>query len=372
MRIYTAWTLRIFCFSAPLRLPKIVINTVELLQRDINLITSQSQTQTAPSDLTSRALGHAYGLAALVTVIPEKPLYVSYDISAKVFDMAISLLKRTGEHTVALAGVEIETAWTCIAALMTLGPNFVRAHLPQLLVLWRNALPKPPSKDTAVRTAAEWGFLLHVREATLGAILAFLRHNAPTLVTLDVARRLTTLLSNAFLFVTAYAAQAPHVDDPLAGPENSRLSSTASAGPTLRTREALLRRRVFQCFTALGTTSVPEATQTTLLQSVISLVASVEGFAGSLVQAAIVSSSGSFSSLWTTLDGYAYGVTGVEVLENASPNADNLGDPSFGKYRLNRDSVEASLDDMVRVSLMAGEGTLTRSLQAAHANPSIC
>jgi len=156
--------LRIFCFSAPLRLPKIVINAVELLQRDINLLASQSQTQTAPSDLTFRTLGHAYGLAALVTVIPERPLYVSYDISAKVLDMAITLLKRTGEHTVALAGVEVETAWTCIAALMTLGPNFVRAHLPQLLVLWRNALPKPPSKDTAARTAAEWGFLLHVRE----------------------------------------------------------------------------------------------------------------------------------------------------------------------------------------------------------------
>ena len=337
-----------FCFSAPLRLPKIVINAVELLQRDINHLTTQSQTQTAPSDLTSRALGHAYGLAALVTVIPERPLYVSYDISAKVFDMAITLLKRTGEHTVALAGVEVETAWTCIAALMTLGPNFVRAHLPQLLVLWRNALPKPPSKDPAARTAAEWGFLLHVREAALGAILAFLRHNAPTLVTLDVARRLTTLLSNAFLFANAYATQAPHVEDPLA-PENSRLPSTASDGPTLRSREALLRRRVFQCFAVLGTTSVPEATQTTLLQSVISLVASVEGFAGSSVQAAIASSSGSFSSLWATLDCYAYGVTGIEVSENASPSAD-MEDPSFGRYRLNRDSVEASLDDMVRGS----------------------
>ncbi|KAI9509814.1 clathrin-coated vesicle protein [Russula earlei] len=352
VRIHTAWSLRIFCFSAPLRLSKIVINAVELLQRDINILTSQSQTQTAPSDLTSRALGHAYGLAALVTVIPEKPLYVSYDISAKVLDMAITLLKRTGEHTVELAGVEVETAWTCIAALMTLGPNFVRAHLPQLLVLWRNALPKPPSKDTVARTAAEWGFLLHVRESALGAILAFLRNNSPILVTLDVARRLTTLLSNAFLFANAYAAQAPHVEDPLAGPENPRLPSMASEGPTLRTREALLRRRVFQCFTVLGTTSVPEATQTTLLQSVISLVASVEGFAGSTVQAAIASSSGSFSSLWATLDGYAYGVTGVEVFENASPASDNMGAPSFGKYRLNRDSVEASLDDMLRMPIL--------------------
>ena len=322
-----------------------MINAVELLQRDINLLTGQSQNQTAPSDLTSRALGHAYGLAALVTVIPERPLYVSYDISAKVLDMAITLLKRTGEHAVILAGVEVETAWTCIAALMTLGPNFVRAHLPQLLVLWRNALPKPPSKDSVARTPAEWGFLLHVREAALGAILAFLRHNAPTLVTLDVARRLTTLLSNAFLFANTFAAQASHIEDLLA--EHSRASGAVADGPSLRSREALLRRRVFQCFAVLGTTSVPEATQTTLLQSVISLVASIEGFTGSSVQAAIASSSGSFVSLWTTFDCYAYGVTAVEVSENASPTADNPEDPSFGKYRLNRDSFEASLDNMV-------------------------
>lgn len=352
VRVHAAWALRIFCFSAPLRLPKIVINAVELLQRDINLLTSQSQNQTAPSDLTSRALGHAYGLAALVTVIPERPLYVSYDISAKVLDMAITLLKRTGEHAVTLAGVEVETAWTCIAALMTLGPNFVRAHLPQLLVLWRNALPKPPSKDTAARTPAEWGFLLHVREAALGAILAFLRHNAPTLVTLDVARRLTTLLGNAFLFANAYAAQSSIIEDVLAGAEHPRVPGAASDGPSLRSREALLRRRVFQCFAVLGTTSVPEATQTTLLQSVISLVASIDGFTGSSVQAAIASSSGSFVSLWTTFDGYAYGVTSAEVSENASPTADNPEDPSFGKYRLNRDSFEASLDNMLRIPIL--------------------
>jgi HEAT repeat-containing protein 5 len=283
-----------------------------------------------------------------VAVIPEKPLYVSYDISAKVLDLAITLLKSTGEHTVALASVEVETAWTCVAALMTLGPNFVRGHLPQLLVLWRNALPKPPSKDNTIRTADEWRFLLHVREAALGAILAFLRHNAPTLVTLDVARRLATLLSNAFLFANAYAAQAPHIEDPLAGAENSRPPGAASDGPSLRSREALLRRRVFQCFTVLGATSIPETTQMTLLQSVISLVASAEGFSGSSVQAAIASSTGSFVSLWTTFDGYAYGVTAIEVSENASPAADSVEDSSFGKYRLNRDSVEASLDDMVR------------------------
>jgi hypothetical protein len=46
----------------------------------------------------------------------------------------------------------------------------------------------------------------------------------------------------------------------------------------------LVQRRVFQCFTVLGTASIPEAAQMTLLESAILLVASVKGFAGCSVQ----------------------------------------------------------------------------------------
>jgi hypothetical protein len=58
-------------------------------------------------------------------------------------------------------------------------------------------------------------------------------------------------------------------------------------------------------------------------------------------------------SLWTTLDCYTYDVTGIQVLENATPTADKVEDPSFGK---SRDSVEASLDDMVREHLLCNAG----------------
>ena len=81
------------------------------------------------------ALGHAYSLSTLFTVIPECLLYVSYDISVKVLDMAIQILKHAGDHDVKIAGMEVDVAWTCIASIMTLGPNFMHAHLPQLLVL---------------------------------------------------------------------------------------------------------------------------------------------------------------------------------------------------------------------------------------------
>lgn len=339
-RVGTAWALRCFCYSTPLRLPKIVLNVMEMLQRDM----SSLSTPAAPSDINLRAVGHAYGLGALFAVIPERPLYVSYDISAKVLDMAIQLLKRAGEHDVQVAGVEVEVAWTSIASLMALGPNFVRAHLPQLLVLWRNALPKPTSKDTSPgtgRSAGEWMFLLHVRECALGAILCFLRHNSPILVTLDVARRIASLLSNALLFANAFVSQnvEDHADQP---------SQAAPKGMSVSSREALLRRRVYQCFSALGFSSLTDSMQGTLLQSAVSLFASPDGYAGSSVHAAITTSAGNFTSIWQTADGYGYGVTSITLAEDLA-SAENVKEK---RDRLNRDTIEVSIDDTVSASKM--------------------
>jgi hypothetical protein len=65
---------------------------MDKLQRDL----TTSVTPGSSPDAPLRALGHAYGLAALVSIVPQRPLYVSYDVSAKVLDMATQLLKRAG------------------------------------------------------------------------------------------------------------------------------------------------------------------------------------------------------------------------------------------------------------------------------------
>ncbi|KAG6839637.1 hypothetical protein C0991_000629 [Blastosporella zonata] len=44
---------------------------VQMLQRDITSLVLPA----APSDINLRALGHAYGLASLVSIIPERPLH---------------------------------------------------------------------------------------------------------------------------------------------------------------------------------------------------------------------------------------------------------------------------------------------------------
>ncbi|KDQ54486.1 hypothetical protein JAAARDRAFT_80176 [Jaapia argillacea MUCL 33604] len=336
VRVKTAWALRCFCHSTPSQLPRNLLNVIDLLQRDINSLTLP----TAPSDIATRALGHAYGLAALVSTIRDRPLYVSYDISAKVLDMSIQLLKRAGDHDIKVARVEVEVAWMAISSLMTLGPNFVRAHLPQLLVLWRNALPKPTSKDTtndSSRGYEEWGFLMHVRESALGAILCFLEHNSPSLVTLDVARRVASLLSNALLFATSFLTQSVHEPD-----DESQRSDLP-----LRLREALLRLRAYQCFSALGHSGLTESIQGTLLLSTLTLFASPDGYAGSSVQAAIASSSGNFTSIWQTTDGYAYGVADLDIaLSPSNGPQEGMGGGVQDKH--NRDSIEVLLDDLLR------------------------
>ncbi|KAJ3824050.1 clathrin-coated vesicle protein [Lentinula raphanica] len=342
-RVTAAWALRCFCYSTPLRLPKMIITVIEMLQRDLTSILSPA----APSDIGTRTLGHAYGLAALVSIIRQRPLYVSYDVSAKVLDMSIELLKRAGEHDVKIASVEVEVSWILIASLMSLGPNFVRPHLPQLLVLWRNALPKPTTKDSANnagRTLSEWMFLLQVRESALGAIFCFLQHNT-TLVNLDVGRRIASVLGNALSFANNFTTL--NIEEPMEPP----LAGTYKKGLSVRGREALLRRRVYQCFSILGFSGITESTQSTLLQSVVSLFASPEGYAGSSVQAAITSSSGSFTNVWQSSDGYAYGVTAIEVSDDsvvANDAAVNGGD------KLNRDPVELAIDNLLRKPILAG------------------
>lgn len=336
VRVAAAWALRSFCYSTPLKLPKMILSVMELLQKDIIALPNPN----APVELMSRSLGHAYGLAALIAVIPERPLYISYDLATKALDMAIQLLKRASDHDIKIADIEMEVAWIVISSLMALGPNFVKAHLPQLLVLWRNALPKPTSKDATAgggRGLGEWMFLLHVRECALGAIYSFLQHNAPTIVTLDVTRRLSSLLSNAVGFANSFISVKSSLDIP------DSLTEVGGVGMTPTFREASLRRRAYDCFSVLGISTLTDSAQMTLLQSTISLFGSYEGYAGSSTQAAIASSSGSFISVWQAADGYGYGVTSLNRKSSSAHVGDSLS--------LGADAIELALEQLVSLNL---------------------
>ena len=77
-----------------------------------------------------------------------------------------------------------------------------------------------------------------------------------------------------------------------------------------------------------------ESTQIVLLQSIVKLFASPDGYAGPSMQAAIASSSDTFSSVWQSADGYAYGITFNKIvdLSGIGPEGDLTG--GTWKYQL--------------------------------------
>lgn len=337
VRLSTAFTLRRFCATNPSQLPGLLNVLIADIEKDLNLLSSP----TVPKEVAPRLVGKAFGLSALIAISPARPLYVSHDVPTKVFDLAVSLLKRAGDHEIPQASTEIQVAWYLVTGLMSLGPSFVKLHLPQLLVLWRNALPKPSSKDTSVgeRGEAEWNFLLLVRECALSAVLNFLNHNQ-SLVNIDVARRLTTLFTNTLNYVNGFAtayAEALREQANLPNP-----SPIFTIRPSLVDREATLRRRVLQCFTALGPSSATESTQPALLQAAITVFADPENYSGSGAQVAITAQAGNFIGIWHSADGYAFGMTS---LARARDDYGKNGEEDEGEEGwLNRDKVEIELE----------------------------
>jgi hypothetical protein len=349
VQVAAGWTLRAFCNAAPNRLATTVASVLEQLQKDVSGLGNTG----APADLGRRTVGKAKALAGLLSLAPSRPLYVSGELAAKVLECAVSMLKKSGEHTVNVASVEVECAWGLISALTSLGGTFVRNHLASLLALWRNAIPKVSARDSANsgRSAEEWGFLLHVRGSAVGALVSFLESCGPhvaaagELVTLDVGRRLTTLLTNALAFANAATTYFSSLEV-----ETQVTSAISGIGLNLRDLENILRTRTLACFTLLGCNALSDSAQTDLIKSTISIFAGPG--VGNAMQAAIATAAG--VSLSEGGDGYAWGLSSLAA--------------ETEEKSIDRDSVEEELSRLVSDSFTEGisrTNTLVFAVNAA-------
>jgi HEAT repeat-containing protein 5 len=252
-----------------------------------------------------KCIGLAHGLAAALSVSPLRPLYGSVDVNSRVLTMATNLLKSSGQSELRVSSTQIQVAWILIGGLMSLGPNFVKIHLSQLLLLWKNALPKPLAKDnTAARGLLEASFLAHVRECALGSILAFLQSNQ-RLLTVDVCKRIATMLQNTTAFLKTLPGKKT-TDD---------ISQRLTPALQLQDIETMVQRRVLQCYIKLVKTS-PAGGSEALLQSnllplVVSLFADPENYAANSLSSSIATAAGSFETLWDVGDNSGFGVTGL-------------------------------------------------------------
>ena len=298
VQIAASYALRCFAIACPQQNLPCVDFCMSGVEREIgNLRTPQYSSR--------RCVGYANGLAAVLSTSPFRPLYGSVDVNAKVFALATALLKLSGESELRASGTQIQVAWILIGGLMSLGPNFVKIHLAQLLLLWKNALPKAiPTGSTTQRSLLEYSFLAHVRECALGSMLAFLEFNSKLLTT-DVSKRLATMLQNTTGFLNSLPEKKTSDDI------NQRLSTALQ----LQDLDLMVRRRVLQLYTKLVTLSPAGASdvlmQSNLLTMAVKFFADPEQFSPSSLSTSIANAVGNFETIWEIGDNVSFGMTGL-------------------------------------------------------------
>jgi hypothetical protein len=298
VQVYASSCLKSFVLSCPQQLLSCLSVCMNSLSRELALLGSG---RSSPR----RCIGAAHGLAATLSASPLRPLYGSVDINSRVLTMATNLLKSSGSSELRVASTQIQVAWTLIGGLMSLGPNFVKIHLSQMLLLWKNALPKVLSKDsTTHRNHLNASFLTHVRECALGSILAFLQFNS-RLLTVDVSKRIATMLQSTTSFLRTLPSKK-HTDD---------ISERLTPSLQLQDLEVMVQRRVLQCYTKLVNVSPAGGTeallQGNLLTLAISLLADPENYTPHSLSASIANAAGTFETIWDVGDNSGFGVTGL-------------------------------------------------------------
>lgn len=298
VQIHAAHCLRSFVLACPQQLLSCASICMNSVPRELGLLNSGR-----PSP--RRCVGYANGLAAVISISPSQPLYSSLEISSRVLGIATDLLKSSSKAELRVASTQVQVAWILIGGLMALGPNFVKIHLSQFLLLWRNALPKPLTKEnTAQRKSAEISYLTNVRECTLGSILLFLEFNS-RLITTDVSKRIATMLQNTVEYLDNLPTRR-HVEDP---------SQRAMSSLNMQDLIVMVRRRVLQCYSRLISFSPHISreilSQSNLLTLTVTLFADPEGYAVGTLGSSIANAAGTFESLWDVADNSGFGVTGL-------------------------------------------------------------
>lgn len=305
VQIHAAYCLRAFILACPQQLIHCASICMNNATRELNHLTSGGHSH-------RRCYGFANGLAAVLSVSPLQPLYGSLEISSRALSIANDLLKSSGKAELRVSSTQIQVAWILIGGLMSMGPDFVKIHVPQLLLLWRNALPKPLMREnTTQRDLAELSYLIHVRECALGSILSFLECNQ-RLVTLDVSMRIAALLQNTIDFLDTLPMRVKDEDF------SSRIVPSLHFSDLV----VMLRRRVLQCYTHLinfGPVSGSDALGESKLLSLAVTLFADPTYAPSSLESSIANSAASFESIWDVADNHGFGISGLVQGENIKP-----------------------------------------------------
>lgn len=298
VQVHTAHCLRTFVLACPFQLLSCVTICLNSLNREVGQLST-------PRQSPRRCVGYANGMSAMLSTSRLQPLYGSVEVYSRVFTQATDLLKTSSNSELRAASTQIQVAWILIGGLMPLGPSFVKIHLSQLMLLWKNALPKHLSQENSAKKGyLEMSFLAHVRECALGALLAFMEFNGKV-ITADGARRIATMLQNTVEFIDEIPRQKGVMD----------ISQRLHPSLQLHDIETMVRRRVLQCFAKLlhahPLSHADVISQSSLLSLAISSFADPDATRANPLESSIAASTAQFENLWDLCDNFGFGVTGL-------------------------------------------------------------
>ncbi|KAJ9642042.1 hypothetical protein H2199_005257 [Coniosporium tulheliwenetii] len=330
VQVHASACLRAFVLACPQQLLPTVTICMNSVGRELGQLVGGRQSP-------RKCVGFANGLSAVLSTSTVQPLYGSVDVYSRVLSQATTLLKSSGGSDLRVSSTQIQVAWILIGGLMSLGPNFVKIHLSQLLLLWKNALPKPLNKDNMVqRNMLELSFLAHVRECALGSILAFLESNS-RLLTTDVTKRLAAMLQNTSVFLNSLPSKKT----------TEELQQRLSPALQLHDLDLMVRRRVLQCYTKLINLSPPGSVetllQTNLLPLAVAAFADPDNHVPSSLSTTIASSAGTIETIWEAGDNSGFGVTGLIKGFDTGPLLGEHG-TSTPRHWTTKGSPEAAID----------------------------
>lgn len=278
------------------------------LMRTIEHALSQLQKEFQSSEgkqLHRKSLGFAMSIAVVISCARQKPLYGSVQVYSSIFTFATDLLKSSAAAELRFSAMQVQVAWTLIGGLMSLGPSFIKVHLNQLMLLWRNALPPPLTHENAAKRGhLELSFLSHVRECALGALLMFLS-SCSSLITTDGSKRISNTLHNTILFLDSLPPAR----------ESEDLSHRLVPALQLQDFAILLRRRVLQCFASLISLKHLEQSEVVSHSDLVGLTMRTftdpERPILKSLEASLANAASNFEGLWNTDDNWSFGVSSL-------------------------------------------------------------
>ncbi|KAI8902903.1 armadillo-type protein [Globomyces pollinis-pini] len=255
VRLSLATCMRELCLALPHHITKVMNKLFISLQKEIGSMTSDR------IDTIERVVGYGNILSAVIGIVSTRPLFAAYEDAATIFGLATQLLKtHVNAKDYRIMSSQSQISWTLIGSLMSLGPDFVKVHVSQLLLIWKNVFPKTQAKDSVInRAELEWGYLLFSKDSALAALESFITFNGKELVTADVGKRIIVCLHNLLQFLNTLQGAYGPVDDKPPSPLHIKLYE----------RECILKRRLYRCFKLISPANLYDAIFTSLVKSTV-------------------------------------------------------------------------------------------------------